>query len=825
VRASTISTLVLGTFALLVPTAQAAAPKTVASCDAARVDKAAGVARSLSDCGTANLSRGAEGAARQALGRLSGALGVKRTTSDLALMRARDVDGGKRVRFQQYVGGVPVRNGQVAIALGDDGSVLQVASGASTDRTLDTTPRVGRADALLTARRRVPSGFDTVVPARTTLVADPAKNGALTLAWEVVLATRSPRADWHVLVSASSGDVIEAANQLWRVDGTAKTYSPNPVQMTGNTGLRDLADADQPALTNARGTFALTDLAAGTSLIRGTFANPTSKAVAGCDPSLPYIPGQASSPTRTYDLTRSQDAFEEAQAYLAVTGVQRTYAALGFPGIFPGPVPINVHCIPDDNSFFLDEDGALHLGDGGVDDAEDSDVTVHEFGHATQAAQVPGWGPGQDTEQRAMGEGFGDFLAAFYYLQAGNAAYQSARRFCVMEWDATSYSPVTGGNAGSGCARWVDGTDENNGTDIGQYPGSPTEEHDGGRYWSATLTCVFEGMEDSLPSTAAARNRILTLALAHHEDLVPTAEDGAFEQAIAALRAEDTDRFGGNDLALIDDCAQQRFGLIPDTTPPTLSGALSPASADGANGWYRTAPAFTWTFSDPDSKVIARGCANTASAADTPGTTLTCTVISRGGMASQSLTYKKDATPPTLGVSLTTLTPAVGQAITATPGASDATSGVASASCGTPDTSTAGTKNVTCTATDNAGNAATQAIAFTVGGGGGDGSTTTPPKIKLSRLRLARNGNISFRLRFDRSVRTRVSAKSGKVKFRTQSKRFVKDRNIKVTLKLTKKQRAAWLKKLRTGRRQTVTLSLKPTGFKTQKIKLRVRRR
>ena len=122
------------------------------------------------------------------------------------------------------------------------------------------------------------------------------------------------------------------------------------------------------------------------------------------------------------------------------------------------PMPVIAHCISVDNSFFSPDDGALHMGDGGVDDAEDSDVTVHEFGHATQAAQVPGWGPGSDTEQRAMGEGFGDFLAAYIYLQDGNPTYQAARRFCVAEWDAVSYNAFSGPDDGSGCLRWVDGT-------------------------------------------------------------------------------------------------------------------------------------------------------------------------------------------------------------------------------------------------------------------------------------------------------------------------------------------------------------------------------
>ena len=219
------------------------------------------------------------------------------------------------------------------------------------------------------------------------------------------------------------------------------------------------------------------------------------------------------------------------------------------------------------------------MGDGGVDDAEDADVTVHELGHATQDAQVPGLGPGGDTEQRAMGEGFGDFLAAYIYLQDGDPTYQAARRFCVAEWDATSYNAFSGPDDGSGCLRWVDGTNESNGSDIGTYGGTPIEEHDDGRFWSATLTCVFNGIEPQI-GTAQARNDMLTLVLAHHYDLMPTAGNTAFADALAALRAEDDAIFNGEEIALIDPCGQQRLGKTApaDTTPPVVDGVLSPAA-------------------------------------------------------------------------------------------------------------------------------------------------------------------------------------------------------------------------------------------------------
>jgi Zn-dependent metalloprotease len=239
--------------------AQAAPARTVASCDVARLDKAAGVARSLGDCGRVDMAAGAEGASRQALGRLSGALGVRRDTSDLGLMSVSRTSAGPRVRFQQFVGGVPVRNGQVAVALDPDGSVIHVGNGAVAATKLDTDPDVGRAAALLTARRRVPSGFDLVSSPTVKLVAEPSARGALELAWLVFLPTRAPRADWNVVVSARSGDVLRAFDSIKQDTGSAQTYAPNPVQQSGNTGLLDGADGDQTALTSARLLLSLTD--------------------------------------------------------------------------------------------------------------------------------------------------------------------------------------------------------------------------------------------------------------------------------------------------------------------------------------------------------------------------------------------------------------------------------------------------------------------------------------------------------------------------------------------------------------------------------------
>ena len=51
----------------------------------------------------------------------------------------------------------------------------------------------------------------------------------------------------------------------------------------------------------------------------------------------------------------------------------------------------------------------IRLGKGGVDDGEDGEVIVHEYGHAVHDSQVPGYGTSLDAG--AIGEAFGDYLA------------------------------------------------------------------------------------------------------------------------------------------------------------------------------------------------------------------------------------------------------------------------------------------------------------------------------------------------------------------------------------------------------------------------------
>jgi hypothetical protein len=82
--------------------------------------------------------------------------------------------------------------------------------------------------------------------------------------------------------------------------------------------------------------------------------------------------------------------------------------------------------------------------------------------------------------------------------------------------------------------------------------------------------------------------------------------------------------------------------------------------------------------------------------------------------ASLTIGGTADTTPPTLNPSVSPNPVYLNGSATASPGATDSGSGIASQSCAPVVTSSVGTKTITCTATDNAGNTATATVTYRV---------------------------------------------------------------------------------------------------------------
>ena len=184
--------------------------------------------------------------------------------------------------------------------------------------------------------------------------------------------------------------------------------------------------------------------------------------------------GDVCAPGRDFTfVTRGSDDFEALMVYFHLDRAQAYIQSLGFTNVLNRQLRANADDLSDDNSYYDQITKELYFGTGGVDDAEDADVIVHEYGHAIQDAQVPGFGAGN--EAGAMGEGWGDYLQATI-----SATYTPNPTFdpCFAEWDGL------GATTPEDCLRRTD-----TGVTVQQQLSAPcsAEIHCLGEAWSGAL--------------------------------------------------------------------------------------------------------------------------------------------------------------------------------------------------------------------------------------------------------------------------------------------------------------------------------------------------
>lgn len=182
------------------------------------------------------------------------------------------------------------------------------------------------------------------------------------------------------------------------------------------------------------------------------------------------------------------------------------------------------------------------------------------------------------------------------------------------------------------------------------------------------------------------------------------------------------------------------YTVLDDVSAPIITKTAT--GTQHTSGWFTSDVVLDWTVTEGEtpSSLALTGCADKT--INTDGTvTESCGATSLGGSASDSITIKRDATAPI--VSLAGLAnnasfyEGEGPAASAiTCSASDVTSGLADADAATSgnqdciisgyDGSTPGTRTLTATAYDAAGNVGTDTITYTVE------DDTTPPTINAT---------------------------------------------------------------------------------------------
>jgi hypothetical protein len=260
---------------------------------------------------------------------------------------------------------------------------------------------------------------------------------------------------------------------------TGTVFYPNPVQQLGLQNLTDDKDADSAVFGPAYRSVVLTDLAAGGQLTGRyvTVKSSTGKAALATGGAFPAF-------------HRDADQFEQVMGYYWVTTAQHYLQHLGFGSalrpVNDRQIELRIDQFGGDNSFFREDKANITLGKGGVDDAEDAEVIVHEYGHSVQDSQVPGFGT--NLESGSIGEGFSDYLAVAVTSWATGTPTRTPEA-CVADWDSVSYTSTV-----PHCLRRLDGTKH--------YPEDVRGEvHADGEIWSAALWDIRRALGDTTATT------------------------------------------------------------------------------------------------------------------------------------------------------------------------------------------------------------------------------------------------------------------------------------------------------------------------------------
>jgi zinc metalloprotease ZmpB len=184
-----------------------------------------------------------------------------------------------------------------------------------------------------------------------------------------------------------------------------------------------------------------------------------------------------------------------------------------------------------DNSFATDQPkDELRFGKGGVDDAEDAEVILHEYGHAIHFSQNFVFG---SEEAGAISEGFGDYWA----VTVTNVVAPTPDAPCVADWDSVSYTSSV-----PHCLRRID-------TNL-HYPEDLNGKvHHDGQIWSRALWDI----RNKLGHTKAD-----TIILQAQFDFPGTTMTDLAERTVAAAQA-----IYGNSAANAVRAAFQDRGILP----------------------------------------------------------------------------------------------------------------------------------------------------------------------------------------------------------------------------------------------------------------------
>lgn len=400
--------------------------------------------------------------------------GLPANLKNLELVEVKESLTAKHYYYQQMLRGLPVDRAQIVVSIGKNGDLQKIfnetrhiSAKAEADAVnqLYNKSQISGDEALDKGWKNMKVQHSLVNVPSSTLVWVPTKDG-VQLARKVNIEAEMPTGGFVQYLNAHDGSVIDsystslprtnkggerslaaraaapgqtldrhAATEAAKtsasvsalkagtttllaasgINGSGYAFDPDPRTTLNNDGLTDTSAAS--AFDAAYSTKTLRDLTvtSGVYKLTGPYVN------------IKNIESPATAPSTTtngvWTAKRGNNAFDDTNVYFHIDQSQRYMQSLGFSGtkgILERSMDIDTDGVNgDDNSHFsgTGASGYLAFGHGCVNDSEDADVILHEYGHGIQASINSGWSGG---DTGAMGEGFGDYWAASYSYSTPN---------------------------------------------------------------------------------------------------------------------------------------------------------------------------------------------------------------------------------------------------------------------------------------------------------------------------------------------------------------------------------------------------------------------
>lgn len=434
--------------------------------------------------------------ARRWIAENSRTLGIQ-DYSQLKLSLVRKGNSGETLRFQQMIKEVPVFKSEVVVHFNKKGKITYTSESLKNIDEIITTPSVLPSEALKKAHE-VSKSSGEIIYEETKLFVYVTDQGDTRLIYRVMTNSFDNPGDWETIIDAQNGEVISvedsavyhkekdhekpAKKSKKEVEtkktilstGSAYIYDPDPlskmlVQYGGQ--YADGSDQTNASLDAARSlvTIPELELAAGVYKLKGSY-------VEIADLESPAT-GLFTQTTNQFLFNRNDQGFEAANAYWHLDHnlryINQTLGIACVPMQNNGILKFDPHGVnAADNSHYVPTTQILAFGEGGVDDAEDADVIIHELGHG-----IHDWLTGGNLSRvQGLGEGTGDYWASSYSRSLNQWQNTNAEYNWVFNWDG--HNSFWNGRITNYTAT---------------YPGGLTGSiHTDGQIWSTSLMRIFD---------------------------------------------------------------------------------------------------------------------------------------------------------------------------------------------------------------------------------------------------------------------------------------------------------------------------------------------